>query len=1053
MTEETTQQVSSTETTPPAVEMATSSPSAETPATEAPECDRTVVLRPDSTGTAAMEPSTPFSKGSADDYSICGKVGDGGMGVVYLAKDRRLGRYVAMKRLNEKSLQDMNLRARFLQEARAVAALNHAHIAHIYALGEDALGPYIVMEYVAGPVQTEIVIPEGAEKPPQKSLTLEQFIRRQGPMTAEEAVTMVLKIGKTMSYAHSCGVIHRDLKPANILLDMMCEPKLIDFGLARLAPREGRTILNEITAPGEKLISLGYSAPELEQDASTSDGRADIYSLGAILYFLLTGRNPRYYREQEIPAFLRDVMRRSLETVREQRYRNADDFVKALTEAASHGKTIAPTIKTTWRCKWCDAVNPVATKFCAECGWDGSEKCLECGGETFIGQQYCPSCGADCRMYEHVASILQLMKDTCETRHFERLASIRGRLHGFDPSGQNGRKMLTEAQTIVEDGERKVARRNRLASLIPNELKAENYERAKAFIEEFQMISEDPLVYDEELKEIPAKIFSRDLVRVRQCVRVRDWKTARHLIESLAPRYGDQPEYQDARAALQRHDRKKRMFIWCGAISGLIFMYLISMPLMGLLLEKDGVAFKKGSFAYVAYSPTKIAYRVIGAEGMLNRFFETDVVSSVQVVAKKSTPVSQNEVKVDLPKELQAAKDAYEQKVNAAEETYATSKASAIDAYTVALFPLKAEVQAEGDLDSYMAIDNAIKMANNRIIEEPQADEYEKLRVIKQRYRNFLLDHERYYAGAIGLASREYLKILEDFKKDYTKDNQIENASKADNEIKRVKENETYKRVEAIILKDPSILASAGRVVDAKKAEALKQMREALLNKIQSIDEEMQVKLKDCPQQYVAMLSELLEQYKKDGNYNALEAVQIELDRFNEQKTLRETDIISEPERLDQLADLQRNAIELRNYIDEDYSKQKLDLVIGHLESLDLDKSSLTKLGKIPEAAAVDAEMRLILTDPAFKVLVESAKEGLVPSKIRNMIMKLQPSILERPVTQPVTKPATIESAPTPVAPTPVTPTPTTKDITPVTPTSERVTPEVSTTSSQLPQN
>ena len=287
---------------------------------------------------------------------------------------------------------------------------------------------------------------------------------------------------------------------------------------------------------GEKLISLGYSAPELEQDASTSDVRADIYSLGAILYFLLTGRNPRYYREQDVPAFLREVLRRSLETVREQRYRTAQDFVRALTDAASHGRTVAPTIKTTWRCKWCDAVNPISTKFCAECGWDGSEHCLECGAETFVGQQFCPSCGADCRMYEHVASIVKLMDQAWEERHFERIATIAGRLHGFEPAGPTGRKLLSDAHNRVEEAERKVARRNRLATLIPNELKAENYERAQAFIEEFRTLNEDALVYEEELRAIPAKILARDLVRIRQCIRGHDWGTARLLVGNLAKR-------------------------------------------------------------------------------------------------------------------------------------------------------------------------------------------------------------------------------------------------------------------------------------------------------------------------------------------------------------------------------------------------------------------------------------------------------------------------------------------------------------------------------------
>ena len=162
---------------------------------------KTVVIRPEAAETEAV--SFEGKGNPSDDYAICGKIGDGGMGIVYLAKDRRLGRYVAVKRLNEKALADPVLRSRFLHEARAVAALNHAYIVHIYALGEDVLGPYIVMEYVSGPAQTEIVRQDDTNAAPPPNMTLEQFIARNGPMTAEEAVTMILKIARTMVYAHS----------------------------------------------------------------------------------------------------------------------------------------------------------------------------------------------------------------------------------------------------------------------------------------------------------------------------------------------------------------------------------------------------------------------------------------------------------------------------------------------------------------------------------------------------------------------------------------------------------------------------------------------------------------------------------------------------------------------------------------------------------------------------------------------------------------------------------------------------------------------------------
>jgi serine/threonine protein kinase len=815
-------------------------------------------------------------------------------------------------------------------------------------------------------------------------------------MSSDDAVAMILKVAKTMAYAHRCGVIHRDLKPANILLDATCEPKLIDFGLARLAPREGRTVVGELTVPGEKLISLGYSAPELEQDASTSDGRADIYSLGATLYFLLTGRNPRYYREQEVPAFLREVMRRSLETVREQRYRNAEDFIKALTEAASHGKMVAPTIKTTWRCKWCDAVNPVATKFCAECGWDGSEKCLECGGDTFVGQQYCPSCGADCRMYEHVATIVRLMKEAWDNRRFDRLASIRSRLHGFDPSGPTGRKMIADAQQCVEEGERKIARRNRLATLIPNELKAENYERAQTFIEEFQALNEDALVYDEELREIPAKIFSRDLVRIRQCVRGRDWNTARHLIESLAPKYGDLPEYQDARAAIARHDRWMKRLYWVIASASAFVIYLTSIPVLAMMI---GAPFKEKTFTRTFYAPGEAIYRAIGFTEMAERYF-----------ARTEAP-SEEAFAAALPLAVRSLKKTYDDIIKHGEDYYAQQANTFVNNYINELYILRQDAQKAGDFNSVKAVVRALDLAESgRKIEEDMPDDSERLLMIKQRYRKILYEQNLLRATNVIKSSREYLEKLEVLKSDYTKNDRLELANMTDKESSRVKDGAIYKNAKLLVDKDPSLMVVAGIVVDEKKAAELRRSREELIAFSRQVDEDMQVAMKDWPQQYLAALESSLEQCRRDGNYNAWEAVYAELQRFREMKTLKATDVVTEPEALSLI---QQAMLQREQNIQTEYNAKRVSQMMRYLEALDTEKILLTQQGRMSEAAAVDAEIRLIVPDPAVQTMIKSADPALIPEKVRQILNQLQPNTTTaRPAvetkhsTMPVTKTA-----------------------------------------------
>ncbi len=930
-------------------------------------CDpnRTEVFRPD------VSPPTPSGgaemaggHGALDDYAICGKIGDGGMGIVYLARDRRLGRYVAIKRLNEKALADPVLRQRFLQEARAVAALNHAYIVHIYALGEDALGPYIIMEYVSGPTQTEVVAPDGQNVPP-KNLTLEQFITRNGPMTADEAVTMILKIARTMVYAHSCGVIHRDLKPANILLDPSQEPKLVDFGLARVAPQEGGTRVEELTVPGEKLISLGYSAPELEQDASTSDVRADIYSLGAILYFLLTGRNPRYYREQDVPAFLREVLRRSMETVREQRYRAAQDFVRALTEAANHGKTVAPTIKTTWRCKWCDAVNPISTKFCAECGWDGSERCLECGAETFVGQQFCPSCGADCRMYEHVASIIRLMDQAWEERHFERIATIAGRLHGFEPAGPTGRKMLSDAHARVEEAERKVARRNRLAALIPNEVKAENYERAQTFIEEFRTLNEDANIYEEELREIPDKILARDLGRVRLCLRGHDWSTSRAILGNLAAKYGDVPEYRDVRARVEAHARFVKKWCWGGGIAALAVVYLLSMPWVARLV---GTPFGAVLSAFYEPAHAVAGLPVIGA-GYARYVAMCDAGKTPD--GYFPAPSAEAPERIALPDGMERDRGEFELLLGTIAVRRQTQESNILSQYGQGLGDLRRTAQKAGDYDGVVAVDRALAdFTDTNELGDVQEGDTPALADHKRRATQLREEQAILSARQTVAAARKYTALLDAKRRDYTQRGEMDEAGLISEEIRRVRLIPDVIDAEALLAKTAKsnaglfpVSAGFGGVAPAAELDDLRAGRATLRQALDALDAKAAEALGEWPQQYLAALRSLLDAYQQSGNYNALEAVAIEIGRFEKQSDLEPDDVPEFPEGLRQT---QETFLQRLYAVRDERDAAKAALFRDYVDRLEKQKSDLTKQGKIESASAVNQELRAVRVAPAY---------------------------------------------------------------------------------------
>jgi serine/threonine protein kinase len=218
------------------------------------------------------------------DYDIIETLGCGGMGIVYKARDRRLLRVVALKTLRSGLATDAE--KRFVTEARAVAHLQHPNIVQIYEIGEHHGVPYISFEYVAG-----------------GSLAVKHH--RDGPMSPRSAAEMVSTLARAVQHAHVRGVLHRDLKPSNILLTSEGMPKISDFGLAKIqeladhhasnqAERQDLAHLDpNITLAGAIIGTAAYMPPE--QAAGNIKGlgpAADIYSLGAILYELLTGKPP-----------------------------------------------------------------------------------------------------------------------------------------------------------------------------------------------------------------------------------------------------------------------------------------------------------------------------------------------------------------------------------------------------------------------------------------------------------------------------------------------------------------------------------------------------------------------------------------------------------------------------------------------------------------------------------------------------------------------------------------------------------------------------------------
>jgi len=300
------------------------------------------VLHPGATETGSFDRPFDFLRESAmppqkiSHYNIINKIGDGGMGEVYLAEDSRLGRQVAVKILIPESLGDARANKRFIREAQAAASLDHPNICAVHEAGEENGYSFIVMQYIEGE-------------------TLDCRMLRE-PLKLREAVILAVQVAGALAEAHSRGIVHRDIKPQNIMVNTRGQVKVLDFGLAKVA-HDGQAIDREaatqtmLTEPGMMIGTVPYMSPEQIREEEL-DERSDIFSFGTVLYEMISGRHPfrRGSRGEvisniltheppplslhtaDVPAEVERIIRKCIRKDRDGRYQSARELLADLSD-------------------------------------------------------------------------------------------------------------------------------------------------------------------------------------------------------------------------------------------------------------------------------------------------------------------------------------------------------------------------------------------------------------------------------------------------------------------------------------------------------------------------------------------------------------------------------------------------------------------------------------------------------------------------------------------------------------------------------------------------
>ena len=691
----------------------------------------------------------------------------------------------------------------------------------------------------------------------------------------------------------------------------------------------------------------------------------------------LTGQNPRYFREQDIPVPFRDVLVRALATDREQRFPSAAAFTEALQATQNKTHVEIPTVKTTWRCKWCDTVNPLSLRYCAECGWDGGENCPECGVESFVGVQFCGTCGADARAYEALLHVLHRMRAAMEGRMFERVLSLGGRVHGFEAAGPSGRHLQKEAQELREQAERNLARRDELREQIPLELRAENFERALAFIHEIRTLDENQHLYEDEERRIPEQTVKRNLGQVNRAIRVHDWDTASRICDEILRRFSpENPEGLRLRRRIAIHHATVQTGWMAAAAMGLALLYLFSLPPI-----VRSASTPMASILRSFYRPAWNCYAG-GPLATLFGYYNTLWGQPDLAAAFSSGPAPTEETAQPAPfAELQNRQTAFSEQLLAMATEQRRDADKWPQDYLSELNALAERRSTAGDFNGW-SVATAIKNQFNssrQISDAPSGTDFPELTQLVGKYRDIVSGQRLERCRRLVGTTKKYVAGLTEMLRTLTREKKMEAAAAVNAEIHRVQNgselHDAESELAAAAVTTGSTQPAPSAVLqplEPDKVAALTPLRARYQEQLDGITSDYDSKLKLWPAKYKAAIEELMAQFQKQGSYDDWQKAKVELDRFDADQQMKAKDVMEQPPRLSKLQqDHLALLTEYSRVRATSISKAATDL-IAHLEEL---QKKHTLEGHMEVAAAVNAEIKRVRNSPEYT----AAKQALEP--------------------------------------------------------------------------